>query len=267
LFDTLHKKNYNILEIKRTPKIFFDFVIRKMSERIVTRINGSNGKGDDSAKTLLIIIVAAVAVAIFWYLYKSSSSGSSFFPQTTLQARPLRPLRAVVSPAPPVVKATPAPPTPAPAPIPGGPPSEEKVKVVKVKANSTEPYEKFQLNQDTIEDPDFLMAIGRDPMTEVRNKVKTIDDLQYTTPQDLLGVDAVLQADAQMQAEDVSLHTGMSTMFGTGINTNANIRALGNPYAGNVPIVPAVTSQITTVGVSQSDRLNAGWAGLDTDNS
>ena len=225
-----------------------------MSDRLITRINGNNGKCDDSAKTLLIIIVIAVAVAIIWYFYKFSnmmSSGSLPSQQTTRA----RPLRAVVSPVRPSVgvpvprtQATPA-------------PSDEKVKVVKVKADSIEPYEQTQLANDTIENPDFLMQIGRDPMTEVRNKIKTIDDLQYSTPQDLLGVDAVLQADAQVQAEDVTLHTGTSTMFGTGINTSSVIRGRQNPYIGDVAVAPAINQQVVALGATQSDRLNPGYIG------
>lgn len=210
-----------------------------MSERLVARLNG-NGKINDASGTLLIVVVTAVAIVIIWFFYKTSISCSSQVLST--------PLKAVVSPVPPIVKAIPPP-----------APSSEKVKVVKVNADSSEPYETTQLNQDTIENPDFLMQIGRDPMTQVRNQVKNIDDLPYSTPQDLLGIDAVLQADAQVQAEDATLHTGSTLMFGSGINTPPNLRKGWNPYVGDVQIASALNQQVNTQSVTSSDRVALGY--------
>jgi len=222
-----------------------------MSERLV-RLNGGNGKGSDSSGTLLVIVVTVAAIVIIWFFYKTSIGCQSTPPTTTPPTALRAPLKAVVSPAPPVVK-------------PSSQPDDEKVKVVKVKADSAEPYETSQLNQDTIENPDFLMQIGREPMTEVRNKVKSIDDIQYSTPQDLLGIDAVLQADQQVQAEDTTLHTGASLIFGTGINTPRNLRGGMNWYAGDVQPTSNVAQQINQQSVTSSSKVNYGYFGSPSD--
>lgn len=213
-----------------------------MSEvSLFTRLNGngiSKKVGDKTMKTILIsVLVVVILILVGWTIWKTMYSSTN------------QNLKAVVSPVRPMLKP---------------PVSNEKVRVVKVSGgnNPNEAYDNADLGEDTISDPDFLMGIGKDSMADVRNQKKTIDDIQYSSPQDLLGIDSVLQADALVQAEDKS-KTASIGLINPGTVTPRYIRGGQNPYSGDIVITPQTNQSVVSASVTSSTNVNTGWAGVD----
>jgi hypothetical protein len=231
---------------------------KKMSEAsLFTRLNGNgiSKKIGDAANTKTIIIgvlVVFVLILIGWAIWKSMKSSSSSTPMQTSSPN----LRAVVSPVMPT--RSPAPKMQAATPQ----VSNEKVKVVKVNGSPSEPYDTAGLGEDTVSDPDFLMGIGKDSMADVTNAKKTIDDMQYSSPQDLLGIDSVLQADALVQAEDKS-KTASIGIINPHTVTPRNLTTGVDFIRGDLTIAPQANQSVVGQSVSSSTSVHSGWAGLD----
>jgi hypothetical protein len=133
-------------------------------------------------------------------------------------------------------------------------------------AANSEKYSSVNTTDSTIFDPDFYLDIGRDDdMKKANRRMKSFEDIKYSSPQDLLGSDAATEMDGIVQAEGMT-HLVGPTLIGR-TNVHRNLRENKNPILGDIPIAPAVMSQIS--GIADPSEINTGYFGtfMDTDSS
>jgi Family of unknown function (DUF5850) len=208
-------------------------------------------------KIVTIVVVALICIVLVWLYVKSGQKQGykvvdiagqrylTYDDETAVNTRP--------NPLPPAVPATPTTPATTTA------RRRKEGFEANAEGETEQGYTPSSGNEQTIFDPDFYLDLGKDGMKNAKNRMKSFEEIKYTTPQQLMAPDAATELDNIVQSETVQ-HVVSSGLIGR-TNTSRAQRESSDMLRGDLPIAPVMNTSV--VQLADPNSVNSGYYNTD----